>query len=99
MKYSSYQHSFVILGWLVYWVVVEKCAARQKEIGNHRFQKQATLSKLTSPCWTMRKILSDSGLIYLMGFGAASRPVSLSNFIAFYVFSFFMFMPSFYARL
>ena len=39
MKYSSYQHSFVILGWLVYWVVVEKCAARQKEIGNHRFQK------------------------------------------------------------
>ena len=39
MKYSSYQHSFVILGWLVYWVVVEKCAARQKEIGNHLFQK------------------------------------------------------------
>ena len=37
MKYSSYQHSFVILGWLVYWVVVEKCAARQKEIGNQRF--------------------------------------------------------------
>ena len=23
MKYSSYQHSFVILGWLVYWVVVD----------------------------------------------------------------------------
>ena len=39
MKYSCYQHSFVILGWLFYWVVVEKCAARQKEIGNHRFQK------------------------------------------------------------
>ena len=39
MKHSSYQHSFVILGWLVYWVVVEKCAKRQKEIGNHRFQK------------------------------------------------------------
>ena len=39
MKYSSYQHSFVILGWLVYWVVVEKCAARQKEIENHCFQK------------------------------------------------------------
>ena len=35
----------------------KKCAARQKEIGNHRFQKQATLSKLTSPCWTMRKVL------------------------------------------
>ena len=30
MKYSCYQRSSVILGWLVYWVVVEKCAARQK---------------------------------------------------------------------
>ena len=39
MKYSTYHHSFAILGWLVYWVVVEKCTARQKEIGNHRFQK------------------------------------------------------------
>ena len=26
MKYSCYQRSFVILGWLVYWVVAEKCA-------------------------------------------------------------------------
>ena len=39
MRYSCYRHSFVILGWLVFLVVVEKCAARQKEIGNHRFQK------------------------------------------------------------
>ena len=62
MKYSSYQHYIVILGWLVYWVVVEKCAARQKEIGNHRFQKYATLSKLTSRCWTTQKVLSDSDL-------------------------------------
>ena len=29
--------SVVIISWLVYWVGVEKCAARQKEIGNHRF--------------------------------------------------------------
>ena len=50
MKYSCYQNSFVILGWLVYWDVDEKCTAQQKEIGNHRFQKEATLSKLTSPC-------------------------------------------------
>ena len=62
MKYSSYQHSFVILGWLVFCVVAEKWAARQKEIENHRFQKEAPLSKLTSPCWTMRKVLSDSGV-------------------------------------
>ena len=43
-------------------VVVEKCAARQKEIGNHRFPKLATLGKLTSSCSTMRKVLSDSGV-------------------------------------
>ena len=48
MKYSCYQNSFVILGWLVYWDVDEKCTAQQKE---------ATLSKLTSPCWTMRNVL------------------------------------------
>jgi len=39
MKYGCYQRSFDILGCLDYWVVVEKCAARQKEIGNHHFQK------------------------------------------------------------
>ena len=39
MKYSHYQHSFVSFGWLGYRVVAEKCAARQKEIGNHSFQK------------------------------------------------------------
>ena len=39
MKYSSYQYSFAILSWVVYSVVVEKFATRQKEIGNHRFQK------------------------------------------------------------
>ena len=39
MKYSCYQHSFVIYGWLGYRVVAEKCATRQKEIGNHSFQK------------------------------------------------------------
>ena len=99
MKYSRYQNSFVTLGWLAYWIVVEKCAARQKEIGNHRFQKYVTLSKLTPPCWTMRKVLSDSQS-YLIGFRAAFRPVSVSNYIAFDVFSSgFMFMTSFYAHL
>ena len=39
IKYSCCQHSFVILGWLAYWVMVDKCAARQKEIGYLRFQK------------------------------------------------------------
>ena len=61
MKYSYYQHSFVIFDWLVDWVLAEKSAARQKEIGNHRFKKYATLSKLTSPCWTMKKVLLLDG--------------------------------------
>ena len=39
MKYSCYQRSFVIFGWLGYRAVAEKWAARQKEIGNHSFQK------------------------------------------------------------
>ena len=38
-KCCCYQHSVVIISWLVYLVGVEKCAARQKEIGNHRFYK------------------------------------------------------------
>ena len=50
------KYIFVIFGWTVYWVLVEGCNARQKEIGNHRFQKLATLSKLTSPCWMRKKI-------------------------------------------
>ena len=43
MKYSCYQNSFAILGWLVCWDVDEKCTGQQKEIGNYRFQKEATL--------------------------------------------------------
>ena len=38
-----------ILGWLVYWVVVEKCAARQKKkkIGNYRL---VSLLRLAGVC-------------------------------------------------
>ena len=43
MKYRCYQNSFAILGWLVCWDVDEKCTGQQKEIGNYRFQKEATL--------------------------------------------------------
>ena len=53
-----------------------------------------SLLRLAGPCENLKRFWP-----YLMGFRAASRPVSLSNFIAFYVFSFFMFMPSFYAHL
>ena len=50
MIYSCYQESFVILGRLVYWVVVEKCAAGQKKkikIGNYRL---VSLLRLAGVC-------------------------------------------------
>ena len=61
----------------------------KKKIGNYRL---VSLLRLAGVCQKSS---------YLMGFRAASRPVSLSNYIAFYVFFFFgfMFMPSFYAHL
>ena len=40
MKYSCYQDFFVILGWLFTWFLVEKCAAWQKVVANHCFQKK-----------------------------------------------------------
>ena len=62
MKYSFYQHSFVILGWLIYVGRVEKCAARQKEIGNHRFQKKrlplVSLVRLAGLCEESEAILT-----------------------------------------
>ena len=101
MKYSCYQHSFVILGWLVYWFVVEKCAEQQKEIGNHRFLKKPLLVSLLRLARCVRRLKSLSRFWpYLMSFRAASRPVSVSNNIAFDFFflvsqSRVLFMPYF----
>ena len=60
MKYSCYQHSIVILGWIVYWVVVENAPLANK-MKSEIIVFKNKLSKLTSPCW-IRKALSDSGL-------------------------------------
>ena len=61
MKYSCYQHSIVILGWLAYWVVVAKSPLDKKKSEIIVFKNK--LSKPTSPCW-MRKALSDCGLTW-----------------------------------
>ena len=46
MKYSYYQHSFVIFGWLVDWVVAEKSAARQKKSETIVFKNMLLLVSL-----------------------------------------------------
>ena len=88
MKYSCYQHSFCYS-----WLACLLGCGREMHCSTKRNRKSSfskikvTLSKLTSPCWTMRKILlGDSGLTWCMGFRAASRPASFSNYIAFDVF-------------
>ena len=46
MKYSSYHILSLFLAGLFTRLWLRNAPARQKEIENHRFQKQATLSKL-----------------------------------------------------
>ena len=53
MKHSSYQHSFVILGWLVYWVVVENAQHDKKKSGIIVFKNKlllVSLLRLAEPC-------------------------------------------------
>ena len=77
------------LACLLAWVVVEKCAARQKENGKIVF-KNEQLFALLACAKSLKRFWP-----YLMGFRATSRPISLTNYIAFDVFSSgFMFMPS-----
>ena len=77
------------LACLLAWVVVEKCAARQKENGKIVF-KNKQLFALLDCAKSLKRFWP-----YLMGFRATSRPISLNNYIAFDVFSSgFMFMPS-----
>ena len=85
MKYGSYQRSFVILGWLDYWVVVEKCAPVKRKSEITIFKNKLLLVSFFT--------LLDYAkcLNYLMGFRAACRPVGLSNYVAFHVFFFFWF--------
>ena len=55
MKYSCYQQSFVILGWLVYWVVVEKCAVG----ANKSFQTFMDLERRSSLNMKQQKKISN----------------------------------------
>ena len=51
--------TFFCCFWLACWLGCGwKIRRSKKEIGNHRFKKYATLSKLTSPCWTMKKVIT-----------------------------------------
>ena len=93
MKYSCYQDSFVINDWLVYWVLVEKCTAQEKEIGNHKLLLLSVLR--LAGCLRRLKRLKWFWP-YLICFLPASPLVRLSNFIAFDVFFFFHFFFCFW---
>ena len=74
MKYSCYQDFFVILGWLFTWFLVEKCAAWQKVVANHCFQKYKFLVLSLAGSVRGLRILSGSGLTWWLSW-AASRPL------------------------
>jgi len=91
MKYSSYQHSFVILGWLVYWVWLKIAPLEKKKLEIIVFTNKLLLVSLLhlAGCAKMLKSLKRFWP-YFMGFRAASRPVSLRSYIAFDVCSCFV---------
>ena len=83
------------LACLLAWVVVEKCAARQKENGKRVFKNEQLLVSLLRLAGLSNAKSLKRFWPYFMGFRATSRPISLNNYIAFDVFSSgFMFMPS-----
>ena len=95
MKYSCYQHLLFLAGLFIrLWLRNASLDKKKSEI--IVFKNKLLLVSLLHPRWNMRS------LNYLMGFRAASRLVSLSNYIAVNVFFFFcgfVFMPSFFAHL
>ena len=84
MKYSYYQDSFVIHGWLVSWVWLKIAPLEKKKLEIIVFTNKLLLVTLLplAGCARMLKSLMRFWP-YLMGFRAASRPVSLSIYIAF----------------
>ena len=105
MKYSCYQDSFVILGWVVYWFWLRNAPLDKKKSEIIVFNTKLLLASLLRFAGSVRRLKSLKWLWpYLMGFRAASRPGKLSTYI---VFDFFflvswsraLFMPSFYAHL
>ena len=94
MKYSRYQDSFVILGWLVYWFEVGNAPLDKKKSEIIVFKNKLLLVSLLCLAGCVRRLKSLKWFWpYVKVFRVASRPVNLSNCIAFDVclFVFFWF--------
>ena len=59
MRYSCYQHSFVILGWPVVWLWLRNAPLDKKksEVILFKNNYKILLVSLLHPCWTLRKVL------------------------------------------
>ena len=59
MRYSCYQHSFVILGWPVVWLWLRNASLDKKksEIILFKNNYKILLISFLHPCWTLRKVL------------------------------------------
>ena len=91
MKYSYYQDSFVILGWLVYWIWLKIAPLEKKKLEIIVFTNKLLLVSLLRLAGCARILKSLKRFWpYFMGFRAVSRPVSLSIYIAFDVCSCFV---------
>ena len=87
MKYSCYQHSLVFLAGLFIGMWLRNAPLDKKKSEIIVFKNKLLLVSLIY--FTLLDYAKS--LNYLMGFRAASRPVSLSDYIAFDVFFFFWF--------
>ena len=97
MKYNRYQHSLAFLAGLFIGLSLRNAPLDKKKSEIIVFKNKLLLVSLIY--FTLLDYAKSRN--YLMGFRAASRPVSLSKYIAFdgLFFSGFMFMPSFFAHL
>ena len=88
MKYICYQDSFASHGWHVYWVYGWEMHRSEIIVFKNKLLLVSTYFTLLDAYIESSKVLSDSGLTWWLR-GAASRLVSLSNYVALDVFFWF----------
>ena len=85
MKYVCYQDSFSFHGWHVYWVYGWEMRLSEIIVFKNKLLLVSTYFTLLDAYIESWKVLSNSGLTWWLS-GAASRLVSLSNYVSFDVF-------------
>ena len=90
MKYICYQDSFSFHGWHVYWVYGWEMRLSEIIVFKNKLLLLSTYFTLLDAYIESWKVLSNSGLTWWLS-GAASRLVSLSNYVSFDVFFFWFY--------